>query len=155
MSNYVSTAPARADRGSDPPRKQKKQRKNDLRIKTHLRFRLSAKSGSKGKPKTCKNLTTRSPNHLANALKENYGFLPKPWWQHLAEFTTHAARLGMWPDAVEVEADTFIPKAAASPHLDKQRPISVASFIYRSWGSACFRKLSSKVYRNFRQKHTS
>ena len=80
MSNYVSTAPARADRGSDPSEKQTKQRKNDLRIKTHLRFRLSAKSGSKGKPKTCKNLTTRSPEHLAKPLQGNYRFLRKWWW---------------------------------------------------------------------------
>ena len=80
MSNYVSTAPARADRGSDPPEKQTKRRKNDLRIKTHLRFRLSAKSGSKGKPKTCKNLTTRSPERLAKPLQGNYRFLRKWWW---------------------------------------------------------------------------
>ena len=80
ISNYVSTSPARADRGSDPPEKQTKPRKNDLRIKTHLRFRLSAKSGSKGKPKTCKNLTTRSPERLAKPLQGNYRFLRKWWW---------------------------------------------------------------------------
>ena len=54
MSNYVSTAPARADRGSDPPAKQTKRRKNDLRIKTHLRSRFSAKRGSKCRPERVK-----------------------------------------------------------------------------------------------------
>ena len=77
MSNYVSTAAARADRESSPPEKQTKRRKNDMRIKTHLRFRFSAKSGSKGKPKTCKNLTTRSPERLAKPLQGNYRFLRK------------------------------------------------------------------------------
>ena len=34
MTKWVPTAPARADRGSDPPENQKKQRKDELRTNT-------------------------------------------------------------------------------------------------------------------------
>jgi hypothetical protein len=37
MEKYVSTAPARADGGSNPPEKRRKAKKNDLRTNTPTR----------------------------------------------------------------------------------------------------------------------
>ena len=54
MKNCVSTAPARADRGSDPPEKLKKTLKNDLRINTPTNPILLQKVHQKITPKSMK-----------------------------------------------------------------------------------------------------
>ena len=60
MDNCVSTAPARADRGSDPPEKQTKAKKNDLRTNTPTRPIFLWKVAQKDNLFLCENLTSGS-----------------------------------------------------------------------------------------------
>ena len=69
MANYVSTAPARADRGSDPPEKLTKTPKKRSANQHTYNTDFTPKSNPKYNDETDENLTARSPSRPS---------LPKP-----------------------------------------------------------------------------
>ena len=58
--------------------------------------------------------------------------LPPAAWDRFAQLLCRFEHLGVWPDAVHHWRVQFLPKSSSAA-IDKFRPISVGSMVYRIW----------------------
>ena len=71
--------------------------------------------------------------------------LPTPLWDRLADLLTGVEEAGTWPDAVTKVYVALCTKREGSADPLEQRPISVASLIYRVWSKVRMRQSNAWV----------
>ena len=58
--------------------------------------------------------------------------MPPEGWVRFTQMLNHFEAIQSWPSAVKHWKVTFLPKSS-SPDVDKFRPLSIGSIVYRIW----------------------